>query len=137
MEELILKDEGDTASFAAELAPQLKPGDVVALYGELGAGKTFFARELCRCLGVREIVSSPSYVLLNEYIGIYPIAHLDLYRLENEEELLELGINDFLEECITLIEWPELAEDILPVNTVKIYFSFTDGYRKIKIERNG
>ena len=70
-EERILKSEEDTIEFAKELAPKLKKGDVLALYGELGAGKTFFTQQLCKFLGVKENVSSPSYVLMNEYLGSY------------------------------------------------------------------
>ena len=103
-EERFLKSEDDTIEFAKELAPKLKNGDVLALYGELGAGKTFFTQRLCKFLGVKENVSSPSYVLMNEYLGNYIIRHLDLYRLDAVEEILELGLHELYEEAITIIE---------------------------------
>jgi len=134
-EERILRSEDDTIEFAKELAPKLKKGDVLALYGELGTGKTFFTQQLCKFLGVRENVSSPSYVLMNEYIGNYNIYHLDLYRLDAAEEVLELGLYDLFKDAITIIEWPEIADGMLPENTIHIYFEFIDTYRKVRISK--
>ena len=121
-EERILRTEEDTTFFAGQLAQKLKIGDVVALYGELGVGKTFFTQRLCNFLEVDEDVSSPSYILMNEYSGICTIRHFDLYRLESEEEVLELGLHDLYEDAITIIEWPEIAIGMLPENTIHIYF---------------
>ncbi len=129
-----LYSEKDTIALAKEIAPTLKKGDIIALFGELGTGKTFFTKQLCSFLGVRENVSSPSYVLMNEYSGKYSIYHLDLYRLESEEEVLELGIHEFLDHGLTIIEWPELAKNILPEKTINISFSFEDGFRKVEID---
>jgi len=134
-EERILRSEDDTIEFAKELAPKLKKGDVLALYGELGTGKTFFTQQLCKFLGVRENVSSPSYVLMNEYIGNYNIYHLDLYRLDAAEEVLELGLYDLFKDAITIIEWPEIADGMLPENTIHIYFEFIDQNRKVRINK--
>ena len=133
-EERILRSENDTIEFAKELAPKLKKGDVLALYGELGAGKTFFTQQLCKFLGVRENVSSPSYVLMNEYFGSYTIRHLDLYRLDAAEEVLELGLYDLFKDAITIIEWPEIADGMLPENTIHIYFEFIGSNRKVTIK---
>jgi tRNA threonylcarbamoyladenosine biosynthesis protein TsaE len=134
LKERILKTENDTTQFAKELAPILKKGDVLALYGELGAGKTFFTQKLCKFLGVKENVSSPSYVLMNEYMGTCTIRHLDLYRLDAAEEVLELGLYDLYEDAITVIEWPEIADGMLPENTIHIYFEFIDQIRKVTIK---
>ena len=134
-EERILKSENDTIQFAKELALKLKKGDVLALYGKLGAGKTFFTQQLCKFMGVSENVSSPSYVLMNEYVGNYVIRHLDLYRLDSAEEVLELGLHDLYEDTITIIEWPEIAEGMLPENTIHIYFEFIDSNRKVTIRK--
>jgi tRNA threonylcarbamoyladenosine biosynthesis protein TsaE len=136
LEDRILRSEDDTISFAKELAPTLKQGDVLALYGELGAGKTFFTKQLCKYLGVQENVSSPSYVLMNEYVGNYTIRHLDLYRLDAAEEVLELGLYDLFEDSITIIEWPEIADGMLPVNTIHIYFKFDGTNRNVKFKRD-
>ena len=133
-EERILRNKNDTIEFAKELAPKLQKGDVLALYGELGVGKTFFTQQLCKFLGVRENVSSPSYVLMNEYFGSYTIRHLDLYRLDAAEEVLELGLHDLYEDAITIIEWPEIAYGMMPENTIHIYFEFIDSNRKVTIK---
>ena len=135
LEERFLTSENDTIVFAKDLAPKLKKGDVIALYGELGAGKTFFTQQLCKFLGVKENVSSPSYVLMNEYKGNFIIHHLDLYRLDSEEEILELGLHDLYEDTITIIEWPEIAEGMLPENTIHIYFDLIDSNRKVTIKK--
>jgi len=134
-EERIIKSENDTIEFAKELAPILRIGDVLALYGELGAGKTFFTKHLCKFLGVTENVSSPSYVLMNEYAGNYIIRHLDLYRLDAAEEVLELGLYDLFDDAITIIEWPEIADGMLPENTIHIHFEFQDQIRKVKMSK--
>ena len=133
-EERILRNEEDAIEFAKELAPKLKKGDVLALYGELGAGKTFFTQQLCKFLGVKENVSSPSYVLMNEYLGNYIIHHLDLYRLDSAEEVLELGLHDLCDDAITIIEWPEIATGMLPQNTIHIHFEFIGSKRKVTIK---
>jgi len=121
-----IKSESETKEFASVFSKIVKVGDILALYGNLGSGKTFFTKKLCQFLGVKEIVSSPSFVILNEYQGKYPIFHLDLYRLSSEEELLEIGIFDFPEVSLTIIEWPEIVENFLPEHTIKIKFQLTE-----------
>ncbi|OQY39891.1 MAG: tRNA (adenosine(37)-N6)-threonylcarbamoyltransferase complex ATPase subunit type 1 TsaE [Candidatus Cloacimonetes bacterium 4572_65] len=129
--EYILKDVEASKLFAKELASKARESDVYFLYGELGAGKTFFVTHFCKEIGVEEFVSSPSYVLLNQYKGSeYPIFHLDLYRLGSEEEVYELGITDFIDGGITFVEWPNIAEEILPAERVEIYFEIIEDYRK-------
>lgn len=129
----IYSKEG-TKTLAKRIASHLQLGDVIALYGELGTGKTFFTQQLCSFLGVRENVSSPSYVLMNEYTGRFPICHLDLYRLYSYEEVLELGLHDIFEQNLTIIEWAEKAELFLPGKVIHIWFEFADPYRIVKIQ---
>lgn len=130
-----LYSEQDTIDLAAYLAPLLQPGDIITLSGELGAGKTFFTQQLCKALYVDEPVSSPSYVLLNEYTtGKYLVYHLDLYRLQDEMEVLDLGILDMLDAGIMIIEWPEIAKEILPYQTVHLHFSFDGESRSVIVE---
>ncbi len=124
----------DTKTLARRIASHLQLGDVVALYGELGTGKTFFTQKLCTFLGVTENVSSPGYVLMNEYTGRFPICHLDLYRLDSYEEVLELGLHDIFEQNLTIIEWAEKAELLLPEKVIHIRFEFADPYRIVKIQ---
>jgi tRNA threonylcarbamoyladenosine biosynthesis protein TsaE len=134
-ETFVLKSEADTENLAAKIAPLLKKGDVLALFGDLGAGKTFFTQKLCTFLQVLDDVNSPSFVIMNEYCGILPIFHFDLYRLSAEEELWELGIADILEEGITIIEWPELARQLLPKHTYHFYFEIEGNSRIVKVEK--
>jgi tRNA threonylcarbamoyladenosine biosynthesis protein TsaE len=130
-----LNSKKDTARLAEMIAPQLKAGDVLALSGELGAGKTFFTQCLCKELGIEEPVTSPTFVILNEYFsGAIPVFHFDLYRLEDEYEVLDLGITDMMEEGITVIEWPKLASRIIP-QTWKLSFHFDGMKRWVEVEK--
>lgn len=105
----------DTRSIAAALAPALLPGDVIALSGDLGAGKTCFVQGAASALGVQERVTSPTFVLLREHQGIYPILHLDVYRLSNLQELTDLGFEEFLDPAsIVFIEWGDAVAPLLP-----------------------
>ncbi len=129
-----LKSEQDTSDLAAYIAPLLKPGDVLCLYGELGSGKTFFTKQIGKMLFIEDEISSPSFVLLNEYkTGKFPLFHVDLFRLRDEGELLDLGLLDMIESGITVIEWPELAENLLPYKTLSLYFHFDGKKRWVNI----
>lgn len=133
MQKINLPDKQATVDLAEKLAAEIVKGDVLALYGELGSGKTFFTQHLCHFLGVKENVSSPSYVLMNEYHGKFSIAHLDFYRLGGIEEVLELGLHDIFESGVTIIEWPEVGEEILPEHTRRLRFSFDGTERSVQI----
>ncbi|PIE20223.1 MAG: tRNA (adenosine(37)-N6)-threonylcarbamoyltransferase complex ATPase subunit type 1 TsaE [Proteobacteria bacterium] len=115
------RGEADTRAVAAALAQALQPGDLVALQGPLGAGKTVFVRGLAEALEIpREAgVSSPSYALVNLYEGgRHPVAHLDLYRLGDEDELEALGFRDLLDDArVVLVEWPEHAPVVCEIAT--------------------
>lgn len=138
MQRIELNSKQDTIDLAAKIAPLLKPGDIVCLYGDLGSGKTFFTKYIAKYLGILEEVDSPSFVLLKEYrSGRYPLLHLDLYRLKHEEELLELGIYDMLHSAITIIEWPQLAENILPCCSYRLQFFFDGIMRYVDLESMG
>jgi len=128
-----LDSQEKTCQLAESIASQVNIGDVLALSGELGAGKTFFTQCFCKHLGVTEYVSSPSYILLNEYLGKFPIAHFDLYRLDSLDEVLETGLPDFIELRVTVIEWYEVARDLLPKNTIYLDFEITETKRLVRI----
>lgn len=176
---LILHDEYQSAVFAQKLAQILRPGNVVALFGDLGSGKTTIAREIVQQLvgldknGNKETVISPTFNLVQTYSAVpqnenllknqttsdnsdendylnsiiksinsrnensWPnyttsyysceIFHFDLYRLNHPEEVFELGIEDALNQNICIIEWPEIVENLLPKDTIKIYLSIIPG----------
>ena len=124
-ETLILQSDSTetTEKFAAELAAKLPMGSVLALHGNLGAGKTVFARGFARGLQITEPISSPTFTIVQEY----PCAqgmffHLDLYRIDNSDSAYAFGIDEFLydKQGMTLIEWPERIADILPETTIHI-----------------
>jgi tRNA threonylcarbamoyladenosine biosynthesis protein TsaE len=104
----------ETRNLAARLARVAQPGDVICLWGELGAGKTVFAKGFGAGLGVRDTISSPSFVLMGEYAGRLPLFHIDLYRLETAAEAFDGGLLDDRQAAgVVLIEWPDrLGEDV-------------------------
>lgn len=113
----------ETEAFAADLAGKLKPGTVIALHGNLGAGKTVFARGFARALGITEPVSSPTFTLVQEYPfkgGI--LYHLDLYRIDNSDAALAFGVDEFLyaNDAYTLLEWSERIPELLPPHTIHL-----------------
>jgi len=116
-----LPDLAATGRLGARIAGQLRPGDLVALSGELGAGKTTLARAILTSLGVAENVPSPTFTLVQSYeTPALTISHYDLYRLKNAREMDELGLEEALERGAALVEWPERAEARLPVNRLTV-----------------
>src|SRR5882757_6145504 len=121
-----LPDEAATADLARRLAPRLKVGDLVALHGDLGAGKTAFARALIRALvGADEEVPSPTFTLVQTYSApVGQIFHFDLYRIVSPDELTEIGWDETLADGLTLVEWPGRAGTLLPVSRIDIALAF-------------
>ena len=124
-----LPDEAATAALARRLAPWLKPGDLVALHGDLGAGKTSFARALIRALsgrdGAEREVPSPTFTLVQTYeTPAGPVHHFDLYRIRSPDELTEIGWDEALGGGIALVEWPERAGTLLPATRLDVTFGF-------------
>jgi tRNA threonylcarbamoyl adenosine modification protein YjeE len=121
---LELADEAATAAFAARFAALARPGDVIALKGELGAGKTSFARAFISARGGAEAVPSPTFTLVQLYeVGDTPIWHFDCYRLGDPEEAWELDIEDAFWDGISLIEWPERMAPLVPARRLEITLS--------------
>ncbi|HJR44279.1 MAG TPA: tRNA (adenosine(37)-N6)-threonylcarbamoyltransferase complex ATPase subunit type 1 TsaE [Actinomycetota bacterium] len=105
----------ETRIVGASLAPVLLPGDVISLSGDLGAGKTVFVQGVAIALGVEARVTSPTFTIVHEYEGRYPILHLDVYRLNSFQEVIDLGFEEYLApEAIVLIEWGEAIAPMLP-----------------------
>lgn len=117
----------ETRTLGEKLASGLKPGDVVLLNGELGAGKSELARGIARGLGVTETVASPSFTILNVYeSGRYPLYHFDWYRLESAEELYELGMDEYLGgDGIAVVEWAERCPEAVPEKHIQINITAT------------
>jgi len=127
-----LCDLNEMDGLAKSLAQKLKPGDTIALFGDLGAGKTTFSTMLTNHLGICAEISSPTFTYLNIYED--RIAHFDLYRLSEKEQFFALGFEEYLDsEFITLIEWPEIIDSILPSNTIRISISHEGEKRRIEI----
>ena len=119
--EIITNSEAETINEGKKLAQLLKPGAVVALFGNMGAGKTVFTRGLADGLGIKMNVSSPTFTIVNEYLGQTPLFHFDMYRLENENELYDIGWDDYLERNgVCVVEWSEKVPNAFPIDVIKI-----------------
>ncbi len=129
----------ETRSLGKKVGSTLKPGAVVALFGDLGAGKTTFVQGLLKGLNIEEIATSPSFVIINEYKipkTNNSLFHMDLYRLNDDSEIEDIGISDiFNSDSIAVIEWAEKIKDRLPDGCVKIYFDvISETERRITLE---
>ncbi len=116
----------ETFALGEKLGRLVQPGDVVLLTGDLGAGKTWFAKGVAKGLGVTEHVSSPTYTIINEYQGRLPFYHMDVYRLSDPDEAYDLGLEEyFYGQGVTLVEWPQRIEDFLPREVMMIDITVT------------
>lgn len=119
-----------TESIAQKLAQRVKPGEVICISGELGAGKTSFTQALLKALGVKEKVVSPTYTIMHEYHGqqIGSIYHVDLYRLNSTQEIETIGIRQLVQSRfgLLIIEWPEKIAQQLPKESIRIHIDILD-----------
>jgi len=128
---IISKSPEETKKLGEDIGKLVRAGDLLAFYGELGAGKTCFIQGISQQLEVKDYVTSPSFTIINEYRGKIPIYHFDLFRLNNAEEILELGYKEyFYGEGLTVIEWAEKIEEYLPKEHLKIDIKFEDHYKR-------
>ncbi|MFC3041641.1 tRNA (adenosine(37)-N6)-threonylcarbamoyltransferase complex ATPase subunit type 1 TsaE [Virgibacillus xinjiangensis] len=115
----------ETIQLAVRLASLLKPGDVLTLEGDLGAGKTTFTKGIAEGLGIERTVSSPTFTIVKEYEGEIPLYHMDVYRLEGSEE--DIGLDEYLHgDGVSIIEWPQFIDDILPEERLAIKINYVD-----------
>ena len=129
----------ETEKIGASLAKQLSPGTVIAYRGDLGAGKTAFTRGLARGLGYTDLVTSPTYTIVNEYLsGRIPLFHFDMYRLKNSDDLFDIGWDDYLERGgVCAVEWSENVADAME-NAIFVTIEKTgEGTRRITVEGGG
>jgi tRNA threonylcarbamoyladenosine biosynthesis protein TsaE len=137
--ELVTDDPDATRALAARLATVARPGDLLCLWGELGAGKTVFAKGFGAGLGVVGTISSPSFVLMGEYQGRLPLFHLDLYRLAGAADALEGGLLDERQSAgVVLVEWPDRLGSTLPVERLDVRIDGSgDAPRRIRLIPTG
>jgi len=126
-------EETEHAGF--ELSERLNPDDVIALYGELGSGKTCFVKGVARGLDVSLPVKSPSFAIINEYPGEVPLFHIDFYRVEKSAEVEDIGWEEYLNTGgIVIIEWAERVKNMLPPRRIDVYFKvLSNTARRLKI----
>lgn len=139
-----VNNENETAELAQDLGKKLKGGELITLDGDLGAGKTFFTGAMCESLYIeRKFVSSPTFVIMKKYNGIFTTYHWDFYRINSEEELYAADFSEYLKEknSITIVEWASMYRncwlDYFPRIEIKIEFGEKDGKRRIEITRAG
>jgi tRNA threonylcarbamoyladenosine biosynthesis protein TsaE len=134
--EIIIKDKKHLHSAAKELLKHFGDNRIFAFYGSMGAGKTTIIKAICELLGAVDIISSPTFTLVNEYRTSTGDAlfHIDFYRIKKQEEVFDFGIEEYLSgESYCFMEWPELIEEILPSETVRVKISVDDHEQRILI----
>lgn len=126
MSTLIIKNEKETEAFGMKLAEKLVPGDVVALVGNLGTGKTTLSKYIARGLGIDEPITSPTFTIVQEYHqGRLPLYHFDVYRIGDIEEMYEMGYEEyFFGEGVSLVEWADMIEEIIPEDAKIIFIEY-------------
>jgi len=135
---LVCHNEAATTSFGEKLSKLLGPGDFICLDGDLGAGKTFLSKAIIKALGVDEYVTSPSYTIVNEYEGKYPIYHFDVYRIDDVDEMYEIGYEEyFYSKGICLVEWANMVTELIPENHYRIQLKMGEDFTSRIIEITG
>lgn len=126
--EIRINSEYETRQFGEALARELKPGDILALVGDLGTGKTTLTKYIAREFGIMQAITSPTFTIICEYTdGRLPLYHFDVYRLNSADEMLELGYEEyFFGDGVCIIEWADKIEELLPENTKTIYITYDE-----------
>ena len=135
MQRFFTKSYEETEEIAFRLAQTLKGTEIIAMFGGLGAGKTAFTRGLARGLDFNDGVSSPTFALVHEYEGKFPIYHFDMYRINTFDDLYTTGFFDYMDNGVMVIEWSENIENALPESCIKVYINvISENEREIEIE---
>lgn len=123
---VIIKNEMETAAFGMDLGRRVCPGTVIALTGDLGAGKTTLTKAIAQGLGIADMITSPTFTLVKEYgSGRLPLYHFDVYRIGDVDEMYELGYEEyFYGNGVCVVEWADLIEELLPENAVRIQIEY-------------
>ncbi len=138
--EYVSESAEETKAIAEKIAAELCSGDVLCMYGDLGAGKTAFVQGLAKGLGIEGHITSPTFTIVNEYYGRLTLYHFDVYRVADPDEMYEIGYEEYVYgDGVSVIEWPQLIDEILPEKrynvTITKDYEKGDNYRLIKIER--
>jgi tRNA threonylcarbamoyladenosine biosynthesis protein TsaE len=134
------KSVEDTKALGAEVAAFCRPRDVIVLAGDLGTGKTAFTQGLARGLGVDEPVTSPAFILVRSYVGRLPLTHIDVYRLDHIQELVDLGIAELVDEGgVTVVEWGDVVLPALPADFLEVRLEHAEAPddRRVRIRALG
>ena len=126
MRNVIIRDETETKKFATDVAQTLKKGDVIALVGDLGTGKTTLSKYIAEALGITEIITSPTFTIVQEYhSGRLPLYHFDVYRVDDIEEMYRIGYEEyFYGEGVCIVEWADIVEEIIPEDAKVIFIEY-------------
>ncbi|MBQ8300556.1 MAG: tRNA (adenosine(37)-N6)-threonylcarbamoyltransferase complex ATPase subunit type 1 TsaE [Clostridia bacterium] len=140
--EYISNSYEETQQIAIEFAKTLSGGDVLCMYGDLGVGKTAFVQGLAKGLGICDHITSPTFTIVNEYSGTLPLYHFDVYRIADSDEMYEIGYEEYVYgDGVSVIEWPQLIDDILPEKrydiTISKDYDKGENYRLIQIKGVG
>lgn len=121
-----MKNEAEAVDFGIKIGREAAPGTVIALMGDLGAGKTTLTKSIAKGLGIEEVITSPTFTIVKEYeTGRLPLYHFDVYRIGDVDEMYELGYEEyFYGEGVCVVEWANLIEDIMPEDAVQIHIEY-------------
>jgi tRNA threonylcarbamoyladenosine biosynthesis protein TsaE len=137
---VVTRSTDETLALAGSVGELLRPGDVVSLAGDLGTGKTVFARGVARALGVIDPIVSPTFTIVREYEGRVPVVHVDVYRIDRFQELHDLGFEEVVrDDAVTLVEWGDVIDGMLPSDRldVRLAAGADDDERVVEIEGHG
>lgn len=132
--EIILESIDKIDEAAKKFIDAMGDNTIFAFYGKMGAGKTTFIKAVCENLGVKDVINSPTFAIVNEYLAGNgePIYHFDFYRIKKEQEVLDIGYEDYIySDCLCFMEWPELIEDLLPEDAVKVTITELEDGRRV------
>jgi tRNA threonylcarbamoyladenosine biosynthesis protein TsaE len=137
--EIISHRPEETQDFGARLGELAQPGDIFLLVGKLGAGKTCLTQGIARGLDIKEYAASPSFVLVRELYGRLPLYHIDFYRMDNLEEIADLGLDDyFYGQGVSVVEWADKGLSLLPPEHLLVEMSYvSDSSRRLKLKASG
>ena len=132
IKKIYLNEEKDTRDIGFKLGKLLKPGNIICLIGDLGAGKTTMTQSLAEALEVDDYITSPTFTIVNEYEGKIPLYHFDVYRIGCSDEMYDIGFEEYINgEGICIIEWANIIEDILPDEYLKIELMYKETGREM------